>query len=81
MTTGALFGVPIPEKYHETGQKIQLAVDAAVSEAERLGIDKRGKEVTPWLLKRVSELTSGESLVSSEYRQHHPSFAQTFIRS
>lgn len=29
-------------------------------------MDKRGKEVTPWLLKRVGELTKGKALQSSE---------------
>lgn len=31
------------------------------------GIDKRGKEVTPWLLKRVGELTVGSALELSEF--------------
>lgn len=30
------------------------------------GVDKRGKEVTPWLLKRVGELSGGIALQLSE---------------
>jgi pseudouridine-5'-phosphate glycosidase/pseudouridine kinase len=67
MKTGALFGVPIPEKYDAISQKIEGAVEQAVAEAERMGISKRGKDVTPWLLKRVDELTDGTSLDSSKF--------------
>lgn len=66
MTNGALFGVPIPEKYETIGRTLQGAVEAAVKEAEQNGMDKRGKEATPWLLNRVSELTQGSSLGSSK---------------
>lgn len=66
MTNGVLFGVPIPEPYTTVGKELQEAVERAVRESQENGIDKRGKEVTPWLLERVRELTSGRSLVSSE---------------
>jgi pseudouridine-5'-phosphate glycosidase/pseudouridine kinase len=66
MTNGVLFGAPIPEPYTTVGKELQEAVERAVRESQENGIDKRGKEVTPWLLKRVSELTSGRSLASSE---------------
>jgi len=67
MTNGALFGVPIPPQYDGTSQKIEQAVNQAIAEAEEIGISKRGKDVTPWLLKRVEELTSGVSLANSEH--------------
>jgi pseudouridine-5'-phosphate glycosidase/pseudouridine kinase len=41
-------------------------VEQAVRESIELGVDKKGKEVTPWLLKRVGELTQGKALESSE---------------
>ncbi len=66
MTNGVLFGVPIPESYAAVGKQLQEAVEQAVQESQEKGIDKRGKEVTPWLLERVRELTSGKSLASSE---------------
>ncbi|KAH7916565.1 Indigoidine synthase A like protein-domain-containing protein [Hygrophoropsis aurantiaca] len=65
MSNGALFAVPIPEQYEAIGVTLQDAVEQAVSESEELGISTRGKEVTPWLLKRVGELTQGKSLASN----------------
>ncbi|KAK6907109.1 hypothetical protein I203_101098 [Kwoniella mangroviensis CBS 8507] len=57
-----LFGVPIPSQHAEAGADVQQSVEQAVRESVELGIDKRGKEVTPWLLKRVGELTGGKAL-------------------
>lgn len=65
MNNGALIAVPIPVEYEEIGMTIQNAVDQAVAEAEENGVSKRGKEATPWLLTRVSELTKGNSLESN----------------
>lgn len=55
---GIVFGVPIPESHAHAGDEIQRAVEQAVRESEEQGIDRRGKEVTPWLLARVGQLTS-----------------------
>ncbi|KAK0567144.1 hypothetical protein OC844_000389 [Tilletia horrida] len=55
---GIVFGVPIPDSHAPAGEEIQKAVEQAVRESVAQGIDKRGKEVTPWLLARVSQLTS-----------------------
>nr|XP_019050142.1 indigoidine synthase A family protein [Kwoniella bestiolae CBS 10118]OCF29072.1 indigoidine synthase A family protein [Kwoniella bestiolae CBS 10118] len=57
-----LLGVPIPSEHAEAGAEVQKSVEQAVRESVELGIDKRGKEVTPWLLKRVGELTGGKAL-------------------
>ena len=65
MKNGVLFGVPIPEQYQAIGEKLQEAVEKAVRESEENGVSKLGKEATPWLLKRVGELTAGKSLASS----------------
>ncbi|THH34045.1 hypothetical protein EUX98_g143 [Antrodiella citrinella] len=65
MNNGVMFAVPIPEQYEQVGQDIQKAVEIALQEADQQGISRRGKEVTPWLLKRVSELTAGKSLPSN----------------
>ncbi|KAG8896601.1 hypothetical protein FRC01_011709, partial [Tulasnella sp. 417] len=62
---GQFFGVPIPESHYAAGAAIQAAVDRAVRESEENGMSVRGKEVTPWLLNRVAELTRGESLKSN----------------
>lgn len=79
MTNGALFAVPIPEKYEAAGAKLQEAVDLAVAEAEQNGVSRRGKEATPWLLQRVTELTSGASLKSSMFETSVSSLSYTDI--
>ncbi|GJE87677.1 indigoidine synthase A-like protein [Phanerochaete sordida] len=65
MSTGAVFAVPIPEDYETVGLKLQKAVEQALEEADRQGVNKWGKAATPWLLKRVGELTAGKSLDSN----------------
>ena len=54
---------PIPEAYAMDDGVINGAIDQAVAEAEEQGI--RGKEITPFLLARVAELTGGDSLASN----------------
>ncbi|KAI0735087.1 indigoidine synthase A-like protein [Earliella scabrosa] len=65
LSNGALFAVPIPEQYEAVGEELQRAVEQAVAESEANGMSRRGKEATPWLLKRVGELTAGKSLASN----------------
>ncbi|OAX44241.1 hypothetical protein K503DRAFT_852805 [Rhizopogon vinicolor AM-OR11-026] len=65
MSNGALFAVPIPAEYEAVGSTLQEAVEQAVRESEQQHISNLGKEVTPWLLKRVGELTGGKSLASN----------------
>lgn len=60
-----LFAIPIPESHHEAGGFIQSCVERAVEESVKNGMDKKGKEVTPWLLKRVGELSKGRALESN----------------
>ena len=57
--TGTLVAVPIPEKDELPAQVAEEAIAQALKEAEARGV--RGKEVTPFLLARVSELTHEES--------------------
>ncbi|MCO5577150.1 hypothetical protein L7F22_030973 [Adiantum nelumboides] len=66
MQTGMVFGVPIPPEFEGAGERIQAIVEQAVQESKELGVDRRGKEVTPWLLKRVGELSEGESVTSNK---------------
>jgi pseudouridine-5'-phosphate glycosidase/pseudouridine kinase len=65
MENGCLIAAPIPEEYMNDGLEIQTAVEQAIRESEENGMSKRGKEVTPWLLARVTELTGGKSLRNS----------------
>ncbi|MCF0113554.1 MAG: pseudouridine-5'-phosphate glycosidase [Bacilli bacterium] len=57
---GILISNPIPEEYALPHEYIDALVDQAVEEAEEQGI--KGKEATPFLLKRIVELTGGKSL-------------------
>ena len=57
--TGTLVAVPIPEKDELPAPVAEKAIAHALQEAEARGV--RGKEVTPFLLARVSELTHAES--------------------
>ena len=60
---GMLVTNPIPEEYSMPSDVINSAIDSAVAECVEKGV--RGKETTPFLLKRVKELTGGESLESN----------------
>nr|XP_023654010.1 pseudouridine-metabolizing bifunctional protein C1861.05-like isoform X2 [Paramormyrops kingsleyae] len=60
LQSGLLVAVPIPKEHAAQGQEIEDAVQAAMKEASMKDI--RGKDVTPFILQRVSELTQGRSL-------------------
>ncbi|MCB9497952.1 MAG: pseudouridine-5'-phosphate glycosidase [Erysipelotrichaceae bacterium] len=60
---GILIANPIPEKYAMNEKEINDAINQALKEADNLGI--KGKEVTPFLLKTVVDLTNGDSLESN----------------
>lgn len=60
---GMLVTNPIPEEYSMDPSVINGAIDQAVAEAEANGV--HGKEMTPFLLARVKELTGGDSLDSN----------------
>lgn len=66
MENGALFAVPIPERYESSGEELQKLVLQAVAKSEENGMSKRGKEVTPWLLNEIRKLSGGKSLENSE---------------
>ncbi|RWS25185.1 pseudouridine-metabolizing bifunctional protein-like protein [Leptotrombidium deliense] len=55
---GILVAIPIPQSFDE--QRINEAITLAVKEAAERGI--KGNEVTPFVLKRVANLTDDESL-------------------
>ena len=60
---GILLTCPIPEQYEMDKQIIDKAIESAIKEMNELGI--KGKECTPYLLKRITELTGGDSLESN----------------
>ncbi|XP_053112226.1 uncharacterized protein LOC128327452 [Hemicordylus capensis] len=61
--SGVLIAVPCPKDQATSGQLIEEAIQQALKEAWEKGIT--GKELTPFLLQRVNELSSGESLNSN----------------
>ena len=60
---GMLVTNPIPEEYAMPLDTINAAIDRALAECSEKGI--HGKQTTPFLLARVSELTGGNSLASN----------------
>ncbi|MFA6675410.1 MAG: pseudouridine-5'-phosphate glycosidase [Bacilli bacterium] len=60
---GILIANPIPEKYAMDEKEINNAINEALKNAANLGI--KGKEVTPFLLKTIVDLTNGDSLESN----------------
>ncbi|XP_061772993.1 uncharacterized protein zgc:136858 isoform X3 [Nerophis ophidion] len=58
--SGVLIAVPIPEEHAAAGRQMEGAIQAALEEANAKGI--RGRDVTPYILQRVNELTKGKSL-------------------
>lgn len=60
LSNGVLFTVPIPETDALPEADILPKIEQAVAEAEKQGVV--GKDVTPFLLSRLVEITGGESL-------------------
>ncbi len=60
MKSGVLLAVPIPAEEAGDGAAVEAAIQTAVEEAEARGVG--GREVTPFVLRKVAELTSGASL-------------------
>jgi pseudouridine-5'-phosphate glycosidase len=57
---GMIFANPIPEEYSLDGAKMETVIEEAVKEADEKGV--KGKELTPFLLAKIVELTGGKSL-------------------
>ena len=60
MQGGVLLSNPVPTDNEIPAAQINAIIDAALKEASAQGI--AGKQVTPYLLKRINELTQGASL-------------------
>ncbi|XP_074395214.1 uncharacterized protein LOC102073347 isoform X5 [Zonotrichia albicollis] len=61
--SGVLIAVPCPQERAAQGQVIEEAIQQALSQARSKGIT--GKDVTPFLLQKLIELTDGKSLDSN----------------
>ena len=60
---GILITNPIPEKYAMDDKIINDAIEKALKMADEQGI--KGKEITPFLLKNIVDITGGDSLESN----------------
>lgn len=60
LSGGILISNPCPEEFALAHEYVDSIIDQAVKESEERGI--RGKDSTPFLLKRIVELTGGDSL-------------------
>jgi len=63
LATGLLIAVSPPEEAALPGEVVEAAIGHALAEAEAQGV--RGRDITPFLLARVAELTGGESRVAN----------------
>lgn len=60
---GVLIGNPIPEEYALDFDYMEGIIDQALQEADQKGI--RGKDITPFMLAKVKEMTKGVSFASN----------------
>ncbi|MCF7801819.1 MAG: pseudouridine-5'-phosphate glycosidase, partial [Candidatus Marinimicrobia bacterium] len=58
--TGILVANPVPKKHEIPAEELNPIIDQALTECDTQGI--RGKDVTPYLLAKIVELTGGRSL-------------------
>ncbi|XP_063992932.1 uncharacterized protein LOC135170804 [Diachasmimorpha longicaudata] len=64
LNSGLVFAVPIPQSASLDPVEIEGFIQMALRETENRKI--RGKAVTPYLLKRITELTEGKSLAANK---------------
>lgn len=57
---GMLVTNPIPAQYAMDAGEINAVIEQAVAEAEQKGV--KGKDITPYLLDKIQQITSGKSL-------------------
>ena len=63
LTGGVLIANPIPEQYGLDFDKMEGVIQTALDAADAAGV--HGKDITPFLLAKVKDLTGGESLASN----------------
>jgi pseudouridine-5'-phosphate glycosidase len=61
--SGLLIGVPIPSEYSLNPESIEHTIQEALSELKRKNVT--GKQITPFLLEKINQLTRGTSLRSN----------------
>ncbi|KAJ2851524.1 hypothetical protein IWW36_001008 [Coemansia brasiliensis] len=80
LQNGLVIAVPIPSEHVNASSKIEQAIEVALRELRDYGI--YGKEATPFLLKRVAEITGGASLAANiELVKNNAQIASQIARS
>lgn len=62
--SGVLLAVPVPDHLSTSAQVVQEATDQSLREASAQNIT--GNDVTPFVLRRVNDITKGASLQTSK---------------
>jgi len=57
---GILVGNPVPKEYAQDYDKMEKIIKEALDDADKAGV--KGKNITPFLLAKIVELTGGDSL-------------------
>ncbi len=60
---GVLIANPIPKQYEMKQSEIEGYISSALKKADELGI--KGKDITPFLLKSIFEMSEGKSLIAN----------------
>ena len=60
---GALIGNPVPEEYAQDFGEMEKVIEKALAMADEAGV--HGKDITPFLLATIKDLTGGESFKSN----------------
>jgi len=60
MRGGILIANPVPDEYAQDYYKMEGVIQEALAKAEKAGV--KGKEITPFLLAAIVEITGGDSL-------------------
>lgn len=60
---GALVGNPVPEEYAQDFDEMEKVISKALEMADKAGV--HGKDITPFLLAAIKDLTGGESFKSN----------------
>jgi pseudouridine-5'-phosphate glycosidase len=61
---GTIIANPIPAQYEITREKIEPAIEQAIDAAMLAGVG--GKELTPFLLKQMNQITAGQSQIANK---------------
>jgi pseudouridine-5'-phosphate glycosidase len=68
LDSGLVIAIPVPAE--AAMNDIDSVIEQATAESQANGVAQSGRDVTPWLLSRVAELTGGRSVTTSACTLH-----------